>query len=59
MWVNETTLLVHSMIDLEKMCFRNMVSLLERNPRWNMVANKIGGASEAHRRRTGGALEAT
>ena len=24
-------------------CWRNMVSLLERNQRWNMVANKIGG----------------
>ena len=23
---------------------RNMVSLFERNQRWNMVANKIGGS---------------
>ena len=41
----------------KKTVLRNMVSLLERNPRWNMVANRIGGASEAHRRRTGGDLK--
>ena len=28
--VNETTLLVHSIINVEKMCFRNVVSLLEK-----------------------------
>ena len=28
--VNETTLLVHNIINVEKMCFRNVVSLLEK-----------------------------
>ena len=49
--VNETTLLVHNIINVEKMCFRNVVSLLEKygftvgeKSVWNMVANKIGGS---------------
>ena len=28
--MNETTLLVHNIINVEKMCFRNVVSLLEK-----------------------------
>ena len=57
----ETILLIHNMIDVEKKCFRNMeigngilwkfdrnmVSLLERNPCWNMVAKFFWGSSEA------------